>query len=99
MTRLRRGLDVWVDATNLSDTRVFRRTAEIHNHEIYMIKLKESDWPNILKMRNANRPVGDRVPDEVLNRFIEKWNNFQFPEGVYVITEEDLRLRYGILYF
>jgi predicted kinase len=96
--RLRRGLDVWIDATNLSGTRGFRQQATAFNHEIIMIQMRGNDLDE-LTLRNVSRPIEDRVPEDVLLRFWKKWEDFQYPEGVTVIPEDDLRLRYGILYF
>ena len=79
--RLRRGLDVWLDATNLSGTTPYVEAARTFGHDVISILF---DTPKkVCLYRNAHRdhPVPWDSEDDPMLRMMKQWMNIK-PEDL-----------------
>jgi len=74
--RLSRGLDVYVDATNLvfRDIKPYISCAVEHEQEIMVFDFIE----NVGRARQRNRRRDRVVPEDVMDRMIERYKNFDW---------------------
>ena len=67
--RLCRGLDVWVDATNLVGRETFLRIAKEHSQPVVRILMTTTDWVCLQRNDARNKPV----PNDVMLRMLAEW--------------------------
>lgn len=77
--RLRRNLNVYLDATNLTGLSDWLNLAAEHSQPAIIVTFKASDDTPLLMERNRTRE--HPVPDEVLGKMIVRWENQKYSLG------------------
>lgn len=84
--RLANGEFTVVDATNTkaSEIRKYAELGKKYRYDVYCVDF--SDVPDeVCRERNRSRPVPQVIPDEAVNKFLERLKSSKIPDGVIVV--------------